>query len=123
MAPSLTKIRLQRTGYHFDRVTAGRWDPFLGLGFELMVSRNLDALLHAIDARDVVGRVGSYWHKTTASRPGVQIDLVIERDDNVTNLSGMGWKGEVVRANLPASCKPAPSMRSWPRWTGSTATC
>jgi AAA+ ATPase superfamily predicted ATPase len=115
VAPHLARIRLNRRGYHFDQLTAGRYEPFLGLGFERFVHRNLEALLQTIDARERVTRVGSYWHGKTARRPGVQIDLVVERDDGVTNIVECKWSrsriGRSVVDELMQKCQLYPNPR------------
>ncbi len=115
--PNLDRITLggSRSGYSFDRMTAGRWETFLGLGFELFVSRNVEAMLRAAGSRDVVNRIGSYWHAGTARRPGVQIDLVIEREDGVTNIVECKWSrrrvGRAVVDELSRKCDLYPNPR------------
>jgi AAA+ ATPase superfamily predicted ATPase len=99
--PNKAKINLRTRTYQFDRITAASWEPFIGLAFEQFVARNVSAVLSALGAIDCVGRIGTYWHRKTKVRQGVQIDLVIERDDGVTNLVECKWsKKPVGRAIL-----------------------
>lgn len=113
--PNLSKIRLQRKGYQFDRITAGTWDVFVGLAFEQLVARNISALLSAIEARDVVSRLGSYWHGTTKKRRGVQIDLVIERDDGVTHLVECKWSKKPIGRRILSELEAKRNLYPNPR--------
>lgn len=105
ISPNLERIRLQTEGYHLDRMTHGHWDVFLGLGFELFVRRNLDALVRALGIRDTISVVGSYWHRATQRRSGVQIDLVIERLDGVTNIVECKWSRSSIGTNIVRELK------------------
>lgn len=100
--PNLARIRSARQRYHFDRVTAESWNTFLGLGFELFVRRNLDALLDALGAEQLIENAASYWHGRTQKREGVQIDLVIERADEVSNLVACKWSRKPIGADVIA---------------------
>jgi AAA+ ATPase superfamily predicted ATPase len=113
--PNLTRIRTSRTGYGLDRIARDRFDTFLGHGFELMVARNVAVLLEVTDAADVVSRIGSYWHHQTARREGVQIDLVVERDDGITHLVECKWSrkpvGKGVWTELQRKCSLYPNPK------------
>ncbi len=98
--PNLERIHLRRGGYAFDRMTGDSWNTFLGLGFEAFVRRNLDALADTLGITDVVARTGSYWHRRTKAREGVQIDLVVERSDGVTNIIECKWSRSPVDRKL-----------------------
>ncbi len=80
-----------------------------------MVARNLDVLLDILDANEVVSRVGSYWHNKTAKRRGVQIDLIVERDDGVTHVIECKWSrnavGRAVLAELEDKCRLYPNPK------------
>ena len=111
------RARIERSGggYHFDRLVGKRWDPFLGLGFERFVDRNLEPLLDKVGARDVMSQVGTYWHQKTARQAGVQIDLVIERDDHITHIVECKWSrtavGKQAIDQLQRKCQLYPNPR------------
>jgi uncharacterized protein len=113
--PNLARIASSQRRYHFDRVTRDSWDTFLGLGFEHLVSNNLPAVMDKIGASQVLARVGSYWHHRTRKREGLQIDLVVEREDNVSNLIECKWSrvpvGVEIVADLERKARLYPNPR------------
>lgn len=100
--PNLARIRSSRAKYNFSRITEKSWDSFLGLGFEQLVARNVEVVLQELGAAELVANVGSYWHRHTTKREGVQIDLVIERDDSVTMLVECKWSRKPIGVSVLA---------------------
>lgn len=113
--PNLGRIRSARKRYHFDRITRDGWDAYLGLAFEQFVSRNGHVLLERLDAAQVASRIGTYWHAGTKKREGVQIDLVVERDDNVTNLVECKWSRKPIGSAVIAELKRKEHLYPNPR--------
>lgn len=113
--PNRDRIRLRRGGYAFDRMTGDGWDAYLGLGFEFFVRRNLGALTETLGVADVLTRSGTYWHRNTRAREGVQIDLVLERSDGVTLIVECKWSrspvGSELVSELERKCRAYPNPR------------
>lgn len=94
--PNRTRALNNTNDYLFERITGSTLDTFYGLAFELFCEKNIIAVLKKLDVFDTVQKIGTYWHKKTASTPGVQIDLVIECSDNTTFLVECKWSKDKI---------------------------
>lgn len=79
------------TGFLFFKITGANWDVFCGYAFEQFCEKNIATVLQKLGVTDTVEKVGPYWHKKSAVRNGVQIDLVIECSDRTTYLLECKW--------------------------------
>ena len=88
----------------------------MGLGFEFFVRRNLGALARSLGIADVLARTGGHWHRRTRTRGGVQIDLVIERSDGITNIVECKWSRTPIDRKLvdefDRKCRAYPNPRN-----------
>ncbi len=91
VAPNLRKIHRRRRTSPFDLIGREDWDRFLGAAFERFVDQHADLIARQLDAEDALEEVGSYWHRKTQRKRGVQIDLVLGRTDGVTTLVECKW--------------------------------
>lgn len=72
--------------------TAGAVRAWSGRAFELLCLWHVPQILRALGVWGVSVSAQS-WRSRSASVPGVQIDLVLDRADNVVNLCEMKWVG------------------------------
>jgi len=87
--PNRERIRRAKRGLSWQAVTRERWDAYAGQSFERFVQD------HAAQAANKLGKevvsVGSYWQRPTKRKPGVQIDVLIECEDETTLLCECKW--------------------------------
>ena len=62
---------------------------WLGLAFEEVVFSHIDQVKHSLGISGVVTRESSWTVDGDNENPGMQIDLVIDRDDRVINVCEM----------------------------------
>jgi len=70
-----------------------------GFAFEELCMNHVDAIKNALGIRGVTAAVSSYSVKGDDSKPGAQIDMVIDRADNVVNLCEMKFYNEEFRVD------------------------
>ena len=87
----MKKIGRQRSASLFDHVGREEWDRYLGMAFEHFVKQHADQVAQLLDAGDSLTEVGAYWQRKTKRKKGVQIDLVLVRDDGITTLVECKW--------------------------------
>jgi AAA+ ATPase superfamily predicted ATPase len=77
------------TDPHFwsERRNTPQLNAWRGYAFEIVCLRHLDQIKQGLGISGVMTCVSSW--RSTSSKPGAQIDLVIERDDRVINLCEM----------------------------------
>lgn len=114
--PHLQMIKQNTDQFFFDKIVAGKWDSFLDRAFEVFCHKNLGMLLTALGIWNVFGRSGMFWHKKTVTKgPGVQIDLVIERNDRTTLIGKCKWSrhkiGYEIIKELDEKCRRYPNSK------------
>lgn len=88
--------------YIFDEITQNRWSSFCGIAFESFCQRPevVGLVLKALGAEGLGIKAGTYWQKTTDYQRGIQIDMVIERKDKVTNLVECKFWDQKIGASI-----------------------
>lgn len=94
--PNRTRISGNNGDYLFDRITGANWDTFCGYAFEIFCEKNVGVILRKLGVTDTAEKIGTYWHRKSALRSGVQIDLVIECSDMTTYLLECKWSKNKV---------------------------
>jgi hypothetical protein len=57
----------------------------------LFFEKNIKSIISILRIKDVFKKYGTYWRNSTQVKEGIQIDIVIERTDNVTHLIECKW--------------------------------
>lgn len=102
--------------YHFqqyaDGVDSDYWlklqstpayHTWCGLAFERVCMLHVDQLKHAMGISGIMANVYSWHCRATEEHPGVQIDLLIDRADNVVSVCEMKYAPDGYRATAAAS--------------------
>ncbi len=84
----------------FDQFIAPVWPSYCGYAFELFCEKNIRAIISCLGIKNVFKRYGPYWRAPTKMTKGVQIDLVIERTDNVTHLIECKWSSGLIGKSI-----------------------
>lgn len=85
----------------FDKLITPYWGAYCGYSFELFCEKNIKAIISILGIKEVFKGFGAYWQTKTARREGLQIDMVIERADNVTHLVECKWsQGKVGKSAI-----------------------
>lgn len=98
--PNEERIRLNDDDWLFDSIIAPRWEGFCGRSFELFCVKNIKSIISSLGIKDVFLRSGSFWQVKTKEKEGVQIDMVIERTDNVTHLIECKWSSGKIGTSI-----------------------
>ena len=70
-------------------VDTNRHSVWAGLAFERTCLWHLPQMLNALGISGIISSAHSWLTKSTEDHPGVQIDMLIDRNDNVINLCEM----------------------------------
>lgn len=89
--PNEELIQMNMDDWLYDRIIAPHWESYCGYSFELFCMKNVKTIVDVLKIKNVFGRSGTYWHAKTTRTEGVQIDMVIERTDNITHLIECKW--------------------------------
>ncbi len=114
--PNLHIITKNTDRYIFDRLTSKKWNAFCGIAFERFCFRHIESIINQLHIDSLYTRHGPYWHKKSIRRgPGVQIDMVIERQDRVSMIIECKWSvekvGYSILAELDNKCKRYPNSK------------
>lgn len=82
--PDLHQISTTPAGIGFDSLTENRWSVFSGLSFEHFVRDHAVTVVSKAGFEGGIKRLGRFWQTATKRKRGVQIDLIIECDDQIT---------------------------------------
>jgi AAA+ ATPase superfamily predicted ATPase len=96
IGPNRELISMNADDWLYDRVVAPTWDSYCGYAFELFCMKNLKTVVSLLGIKEVFQRSGTFWQTQTAKREGLQIDMVIERTDQVTHLIECKWSRGAV---------------------------
>lgn len=70
------------------------WDQYLGVRFESFCKH---AMIRLLTNKGInIKKAGSYWRTKTKTSSGVQIDLVIEREDGEIHICECKWRDKPV---------------------------
>ncbi|MBN1980630.1 MAG: hypothetical protein JW795_03810, partial [Chitinivibrionales bacterium] len=83
---------------YWQKVSIGqRWKIWAGLAFEDVIFKHIHAVKKALGISGVITNESSWHYKADAQQEGVQIDLVIDRNDNCITLCEIKHHdGEIV---------------------------
>jgi len=92
--PNRERIRLAPRGLSWEALAGDRWAAYAGRVFEQFAIDHA-GLLAAKLGREVL-KTGTYWQRPTKTKPGVQIDALIECEDRTTLLCECKWSRRKV---------------------------
>ncbi|MBU2513279.1 AAA family ATPase [bacterium] len=92
--PDLHRISTTPAGIGFDSLTGNRWSAFSGLSFEHFVRDHAVTVVSKVGFEGGIKRLGRFWQTATKRKRGLQIDLIIECDDQITLICECKWSGK-----------------------------
>ena len=68
----------------------------MGISFETLCMKHIDNIKYALGISGVYTKINSYYLPARTGSPGFQIDLIIDRADNIINICEMKFYGDVI---------------------------
>lgn len=78
-----------------DHVTSGIMKAWRGVAFELICWQHIVQIKRALEIGGVRSSISSWNQQGDDDSTGVQVDMLIFRDDNIVNLCEMKFSGEM----------------------------
>lgn len=69
---------------------------WMGISFETLCMKHIDNIKYALGISGVYTKINSYYLPARTGSPGFQIDLIIDRADNIINICEMKFYGDVI---------------------------
>ena len=81
--------------YWENNCNSAKMNSWLGLAFEDVVFRHIEQIKHCLGISGVVTRESSFVMEGDSSNQGMQVDLIIDRDDRIVNLCEIKFSREL----------------------------
>ena len=113
--PNIQRINIANQ-ISFSQITSNKWNQYVGYSFEHFVRDNAQIIASKLGFENQIKLVGSFWQNPTKRKPGFQIDLLIECNDNTTFICECKWSrrktGAAAVSNLLEKIRLYPNLKA-----------